>query len=475
MLLTRSRPLAAAVVALFFLALPLLVHKLVTMPLILAPIAGLVAGLLILRRIDWIGYAVAIIAFTRADAWLTARTGLPFGSLTGALVAAAFLTVMLFSIRKLTAPNAAFGYLFLFYATATLTGVFSGNWQHSTAWLRDAMAAFLTFGTVYCFVSGEDMLRRLTHLIVLCGIVVSLVNLAELLNPGQINLSHSEGRSAGLLKNANVSAFVIVCCFVVHQMSRYRRGRRNRIRWRTVAVQVLMICGVMSTFSRSGMLTLAMATAGSIFIDVRNRRSPAELLTALGLTVAITVAVLRYMLDTTDIAVLYSLKRITTFLSGEVDDNYRFFLAKYYFTKFLEQPLTGFGFNATVSPSGANMDLQSVFGIKGPHNTFVGILTEFGLAAAAVYSLFLVSVLRGLRFIADTRLRAYLCLLFGIVCVYHIFIHNMYLSRPAMTLFALLALAAAVLPKRNNGLKSAPQLPITNGNSNQITKKGNTL
>ncbi len=278
MLLTRSRPLAAAAVVLLFLTVPLLVYKMTTMPLILAPIAGLTAGLMILRRIDWIGYAVAIIAFTRADAWLTYRTGLPFGSLTAALMAAAFITVMLFSIRKLTAPNAAFGYLLLFYTTATLTGVFSGNWQYSTAWLRDALAALLTFGTVYCFVSDGNKIDRLTRVIVLCGVVVSLVNLVELFNPGQINLSHSEGRAAGLLKNANVSAFVIVCCFVVHQMSAVRANRR--IRWQAVAVNVLMICGVLSTFSRSGMLTLAVATAGSVFIEIRNRRSPAELIAA---------------------------------------------------------------------------------------------------------------------------------------------------------------------------------------------------
>jgi O-antigen ligase len=446
MLLTRTGRAARLLAAAGIAFVPLCAYAVFAAPPLVTLLAVAAAGLLVLRRVDWIGYATIIIALTRADAWLTLRTGLPFGTLLSLLIVAAALTVVLFSLRRLNAPNAASGLLFLFYTTAVLTSALAGNCSYGTAWLRDALGAFLTFGVVYCFVSDKNAFYATARVVVACGVALSLVNLAELLNPAQIQLSHSEGRAAGLLKNANVSAFVIVCCFVVFQMCRPVAG--GAARWWTAPLQVLLMCGVLATFSRSGMLVLAGVVVVTAAIELRERRKPVALLVAAGAAAATALVAVRIVFDTSDVAVLHAIRKVSAFLSGEVDDNYRFFLVRYYFAKFLDQPLTGYGFYSTVYPSGANTDLRSIFGVLGPHNTPVGILVDFGLMAGAAYLLFLVGVSRGLRSIAENRPRAYLTLLFAVLCVYNVFIHNMYLSRPTMALFALVAAGASVFAAR---------------------------
>ena len=431
--------------AALLLALPAAAFVLVSKsPLVALPLAAL-AGLSVLRRLDWIAYAVVFVAFTRADVWATGLTGLPAGTITVLIIVIAVVVALVYEKLPLAAPNAAFAVLVLFFSTAFLTGALFGQPDHAYSWCRDALYAFVTFTAVFCFSAFKDRYWKLLFVVVGCGILLSVINILEIAFPSAVQLSHSEGRAAGLLKNANTSAFVITSSFVALQLCQRRIPRFGA--W-AVPIQVLLFAGVLATFSRAGMLMMTAAVLISIVIELKRRRFLRVLLYSVLAGSVLVTAAAKYFLGSSDLSVLYSVQKIATFVQGRIDDNYRFFLAKYYFLKFLEHPLTGYGFYATVFPSAANTDLVSVFGVKGPHNTPIAILAEFGVIPALFYALAYAVVLLRLTGVENAFDRKYLYLLWFLVLIHNAFAHDSHLSRPTMVLLGILA-AAPVLAKKS--------------------------
>jgi O-antigen ligase len=415
-------------------------------PLLIYPLAMLPPALLFLKRTEWILYAAILIAFTRADAWLSAATGLPFGLAASSLMLLSCLLVLTFTTVPLLAPTRPVYALLLFYLGAFLAGCLSGGSDQAFEWGRDASYACLVFGVVYSFSSNRTKVENAFLTVAGCGLLLSLVNLLELFFPGSIQLSHSEGRAAGLLRNANTSAFAVSCCYIIFMFVCRRLNRASRVFF--YLGQCVYILGVLATFSRQGLIVISICFVAANAITARNRTSFLAVCSILVLTAAAALLILRERLGTGSLSFLYSLDRITSFLQGNLDDNDRWYLAKFYLAKAMEHPLLGYGFNATTTVSTANHDLLSLFGVKGPHNTPIALWVEFGILPLLLYGFFFSLIYVNIKSIPDRIERRLLLLLFFMLLLHNCFAHDLPITRFVLALLALLALPPSVYSGR---------------------------
>jgi len=423
-------------------AAALLPVSLLWKPVLVLPLAFILPAVLFLKHPDWIIYIVITIAFTRADAWLSAATGLPFGLAASGLILLSYLLLLTFTAIPLQAPNRSAYVLIMFYLGAFLAGSLAGNNEQAFEWSRDAMYAFLIFSVVYSLSFNKHKFETALMTVAACGLLLSLINLLEILYPSLIQLSHSEGRAAGLLKNANSSAFAISCSYVIF-MFLYRRHKFIP-RYLNLLAQIVFILGVLATFSRQGLIIIIICFLTANFIMAKDRKSLVGILLILALTAGTVFLIVQNLLGSDNVPFLYSLDRITSFVQGNLADNDRWYLAKYYLGKALEQPLLGYGFNATTVASTANTDLQSLFGVKGPHNTPITLLVEFGIIPLLLFGYFFYLLYNNLKSIPDRIERRLLLLLLFSLFLHNCFAHDLHISRYTLTLFALLAVPVSV-------------------------------
>ncbi len=406
-------------------------------PLMLLPLLALVFFIVYLKHVGVILYIVTLVAFTRIDAWLTMLSGIPFGSLVVGLTMFSLLAIMVLTGTGMNRPGRSFLLLTAYYAGATAIGTLFGETAYFSEWARDSFYAFLVFSTVYLLASDERRITGVMNTIIACGIILSLLNIIEVIMPGTIRLSHSTGRAAGLLKNSNASAIAILCSYLIYSI-RTRAASRFAHHGLFILLKSLFFLGILATFSREGIILLVLALISQNIVDARNRSAVVRNYIAVAFTFFTAFYILNYLLTSKSALFLPSYYKIYSLLHGSIDDNNRLFLLKYYLSKYSLHPLFGFGFYSTILPSSANNNMLANFGVHGPHNTFVAILTDFGPIPLALYIMLYLSMILDTASIKEVHVRNELLILVGLLAAHNLFSHDILTTRYIMVLLALI-------------------------------------
>lgn len=383
---------------------------------------------------------VTAVAMTRADAWTSRLLGIPAGTLTFAAIVAGFALFVRFDRRPLRAPDGAWWTLLAFYASCFGVGVLFGDTTWAGEWARDNAYFFAVFAVLFHLASTPRAVERLAGTIAACGALVAAVNVAEFLVPSVVHLSHTAGRAAGLLRNANASACAVTLswtAFVLH--ARWRPPRR----FVALAAPALYLAGVAVTLSRGGFLLAALAVGATTAFARPSRALRAGVALAVAAVVAFGSITVHRVLSAGRTPTVQAVEKMAVFASGRIDDNYRLALARYYARRGAERPWTGWGFEATIRPSPANTDLYTFFGVKGPHNTPVAILAEFGVLPAVLWLAFLALAWARCARIADAGARRTVRVMILVALAQNAFAHDLPVWRPLAAVYALVAVVTA--------------------------------
>ncbi len=388
--------------------------------------------------------AIAAVAMTRADGWATRLTGVPMGTATFVGILAVLALVARFDRRPLRAPDALWWTLLAFQVSCFLVGGLFGETPYVAAWARDHAYAFVVFAALFHLAATPGAVASLAGAVAGAGAVVAAVNVAEFAAPSLIHLSHTAGRAAGLLRNANASACAVTLAwtaFVLH--ARWRPPRRLV----ALGAPALYLAGVVVTLSRGGLMLAALALAATLGVVRPPRRVRAGAVAALVVVALGGSLAVHRALSAGRTPTIQAIEKVAVFASGRVDDNYRLMLARYYARRFLERPLTGWGFDATIAPSPANTDLFTFFGVKGPHNTPVAILAEFGVLPALLWLAVLAVLWARLGRVADPPARRAARTMLLVAAAQNVFAHDLPVWRPLWAVYALLAVVSADAPR----------------------------
>ncbi len=403
------------------------------------------AAILFLSRPVLVIYPLVSLSFLRLDAWATSILSFPFGKIVFLMLALSLLTALLLTRTRLNRPNLPVVLYILFIVTSLSAGMIEGTGEGTVLWLREIVYASACFTVLFLFTNRRERLENVINLIVLLGIFTSLLNIAELIDPAGLSLSHSEGRAAGLLKNANTSAFIVNLSMIASiYLMRTAAGRRKA--FLLAMMQVLFFCGVFVTFSREGLLVFALIFASQLLVIRRRSRRALVIFVAGTLLVIGAERTVRFIKTDAAVDVRHSFRKITSLVSGDIDDNSRLSLLRFHFSRFLDRPLTGYGLYSALEYSIPKQGISTTEVENGPHNTFVMILSETGIFPLLVYLAFLGSLLRNIAARdggsggKDRAMKECLLMLFAAFIIHHFFSHMMLLSRYSMVLLALFAL-----------------------------------
>ncbi len=418
-------------------------------PRIMLAAPALLIPLILIGRTSLIVFVLVAFAFLRLDAWMSSATSLPFGKMIfllslGSLAFAVFRNTQ--RLNRFTVPVLAYA---LFLLTSLAAGSVEAQPDGVALWFADTVYAVSYFIVIYMMVNSHDRLEKVIYFIVLLGIFSSLMNIAEFLNPAGMELSHSTGRAAGLLKNANTSAFVVNISMICSVYA-LRVARSRAMALSLVLLQVLFFFGVFTTFSREGILLFGLVFVSQFFVIRRRSRRTMIVLLAGAMLVFGMAAAVRYISTGAIEEVRHSYGKIEGLVQGRVDDNDRLYLLRLHLSRFAERPLTGNGLYSALfySIPACGLDANEV--PNGPHNTFVMILSEAGIFPLLAYLLFLAVLLRNMLRAASgggegASMRQCLLMLFAAFVVHHGFSHMILLSRHPMVLLALFSLPAKVI------------------------------
>ncbi|MBN2070006.1 MAG: O-antigen ligase family protein [Candidatus Krumholzibacteriota bacterium] len=410
----------------------------------------LAGGVLFFRRPSIIIYPLILFAFLRLDAWMSTYVSLPFGKIIFLLSFLSIAVTFLLTGERLNSPGAPVVFFVIFLVTGFLTGMIEASRQGIVLWLEDTLYAASYFFIVYLAVNSWGRLEKIIFLVMVTGIIASLLNFAEFFDPAGIAFSHSSGRAAGFLKNANTSAFVINLAMItsIYFLETVRQ------RWKAISIvlaQTIFFFGVFTTFSREGLM-LATLIFTSQFAVIRRRGRRGLILIVAG--VIVTAGLIRAIdFISTGAAgdVRYSFQKISSLAQGDFDDNDRFDLLKFHLNRFRQKPLTGHGLYSALTYSIQEEGLAASDVPNGPHNTFVMILSEAGFIPLLAYLaligiLFLNLIDKGEMGKTERgrAMRACLLMLLAAFLIHHWFSHMMLLARFSMVLVALFSLPARV-------------------------------
>ena len=397
-------------------------------------------------------YVLVTFAFLRLDAWISSLLSVPFGKLLFAfalLMIFAALTLTSMKFNRVSKPVALYTAFLVVYF---LIGAVNADGRSMRLWFFDTIYAFTFFFALYIFINSYRRLERVIYLLMFLGVVTSAMNVYEFFHPYSLALSHSMGRSAGLLKNANTSAFVVNVSFiasfyVLRTVSSMRRGLM------IVLLQALYFLGVFTTFSREGLMVFSAVFVIQL-LSLSKRKVAVSIAVLLVIFIGVAASV-HYIENGAAKDVQMSFTKISSLVQGQVDDNDRLFLLFYHLKRFSLHPLTGNGLYSALSYSVPLPGKPGTEVPNGPHNTFVFIMSEAGIFPFLLYSAFLIMVGLRLRSGPDIELldggyrraeamRSTLLILFFALFIHNFFSHMMTLSRYSMTLLALMSLPRRV-------------------------------
>ncbi|MBU8921684.1 MAG: O-antigen ligase family protein [Bacteroidales bacterium] len=411
--------------------------------------AALILSLL-LKNQSYMVFILVVFAFMRLDAWISSVFSLPFGKIMFLLSLSALASSFLFARSRPNRPTFPLLAWFIFILFSFAIGGIEASGEGVFLWISDTAYAATFFLVIYFLVNSRERLEKIIYLIAFIGVVTTAINIAEFIDPAGLGLSHSSGRAAGLLKNANTSAFIVNLSMVasIYSLRVVQRGWKVPL---TVLLQVILFFGVFTTFSREGLLLYVLIFISQFFLI--RQRSRKMLVAVLACTILVfgLIRVVAYIRDGADSDVRYSYRKISTLVNGDIDDNDRYDLLTYHLSRFAAKPLTGHGLYSALSYSIPRQGLSINEVPNGPHNTFVMILSETGIVPLVLYLVFLAALGWNIVFNGgvpgnnrDRAMRQCLLMLFISFLIHHGFSHMMLLSRYPMVLIALFALPAEV-------------------------------
>jgi O-antigen ligase len=226
---------------------------------------------------------------------------------------------------------------------------------------------------MFILANNED--RRLAQKMAIVALLIGVtLNIYELFNP--MTFSNIEGRSVGLFANPNQSGqalvLAMICGFGVLPS-----------KWRPVLL-IVAIAGIMPTFSRSGMLAWAAAVVALYLFQGVSAREIRRLLLIPVIIVAFVYSPawssLEHSLVQQGVITPDIEERLNFIGSGGEDIQdasaiERQELAKLAWTRFKMSPWLGWGTGAYYVPP---------FWL-GPHNTYLGMMVDYGLLGIFIY------------------------------------------------------------------------------------------
>ena len=411
---------------------------------------------LLMKNPSYIVFILVAFAFMRLDAWISSIFSLPFGKIVFLLSLLSLAASVLFARSKLNRPTFPLLAWFIFILFSFAVGSIEASVEGVVLWISDTVYAATFFLVIYFLVNSRERLEKIIYLMAFIGVVTTAINIAEFINPAGLGLSHSSGRAAGLLKNANTSAFIVNLSMIasIYSLRVVRRGWKVPL---TVLLQVVLFFGVFTTFSREGLLLYVMIFSSQFFlIRQRSRKSLVVVLAGVILFFGL-IRVVGFIRTGAADDVRYSYRKISTLVNGDIDDNDRYDLLTYHLGRFAAKPLTGHGLYSALSYSIPRQGLSTNEVPNGPHNTFVMILSETGMIPLVLYLVFLVTLGWNIVFSGgvsgndrDRAMRQCLLMLFISFLIHHGFSHMMLLSRYPMVLIALFALPSEVYLSSEN-------------------------
>jgi O-antigen ligase len=212
-------------------------------------------------------------------------------------------------------------------------------------------------------------LKRPLILSVFCIVAVGAVlNIYELLLGDQI-WSVAPGRSAGFYRNPNISAEALVGFGVLFLLA--RSGRFNAA---DMAVTSLAVVGTFATFSRAGIVGgLLLLVAAAM---MRGQRSDIPRIVVGGVMVSLVALVFAaYVMRTLDLSEDAANRIVSLIEQGGIGDYWedRGLTGQAWLELAMENPLAGVGVGAAQA-----MD-------EGPHNMFLAMWVDYGIAGLVAY------------------------------------------------------------------------------------------
>lgn len=207
----------------------------------------------------------------------------------------------------------------------------------------------------------------------------SLINLYEFFIAPNI-LSESPGRAAGFFINPNESGMMIAGL-----LGLWMAFRSGRLKLWVLAPVVLSLLAISVTFSRGAAFILVAVMVVIFWVNWKRRGRKLSLVLVAVLVVLISGMAIGWF-SRQDLSAGASM-RLDSLVSGRLDDESsmgRFDSAMDYIARFLESPIAGAG------PLGTMTEETG----RGPHNSFIGVAADFGLAGILCYLAILVIGLR---------------------------------------------------------------------------------
>ncbi len=199
-------------------------------------------------------------------------------------------------------------------------------------------------------------------------VVGSGLNLYELFFDNNL-WSIAPGRSAGFYVNPNITAGALVGYAMVYLTARFDRVRRA-----DVILLALLILGVLTTFSRAGILACLVLVMALVFTRVGSE-FPGRKIFVAAIILFSTVALAQYMLQTLELSEDAITRMLSLRNSGGIGDygEERGAAAINALDLVVDNLLFGNGVRTIYSME------------EGPHNMFVAMLVDYGIVGLIAY------------------------------------------------------------------------------------------
>jgi O-antigen ligase len=231
--------------------------------------------------------------------------------------------------------------------------------------MRNRITVFSGIAGSMVILSGKDPLKMLRAAAKIVFATSVFLNLLEVAIP---LLSTSPGRSAGLYQNPNIAAAGIIVCLII--LVDFRRHTP-----RNMVLMAIGLIGVVSTFSRSGMLYVTLLWLAYTLLPRGPGTSPAA--SRLVVMSALGLVVLMGLLTAWQLGVISDVGQHQIASMLEMQEDYsvqkRRFSALNAWNEFSRHPLAGLGIGA---PEYYNLST---------HNTYLHLAVEFGILGLLVY------------------------------------------------------------------------------------------
>ncbi|PYS72854.1 MAG: hypothetical protein DMF69_06480 [Acidobacteria bacterium] len=242
------------------------------------------------------------------------------------------------------------------------------------AGLTDFFKVITIFVVMVNVVRSEKRLKILWAVVIIASCVLSIGAVNDY-RTGKLALMgvRIQGVIGGLFDNPNDLALHLVTMIPI-ALAMMLSSRNPLSKIILLACTILLLCGVVATFSRGGFLGLVCASGVFMWKIAKKSRLFVAMAGSLGLIVFMVAAPGGYG------------NRLSTTGDDSAVARYDDLKRSVFITS--RHPILGVGINNYILYSNSN---------KASHNAYTQVASEMGIAAAAVYILFMIFPLKGLR------------------------------------------------------------------------------